>query len=439
MSRRIPSIDEQVWGDIANNFLTQSLNESYGHINLWNNSTRLSSSSLSFEHYGKIGWNMEEGCWELWEGSGWRKLYAKLENFDEIELLVLETILNNTQTPVWFQPAFDEAFNTAFEETRASELWGLYSRTEGVLSPNSELVQSINLSGIGVRVDSPTVGYHPVTLDYLDIALIDLTNSLQSEIENGSFWRLYGTQLKPTNGIVSFSNITVFADTPVNNLEVANKQYVDNKFNSFEYDLNQLKDLLGGWIEGLIESAIDNIPTPSPSPTPTPSPTPSPTPTPSPITGSLTIEQVSNSIEARSVASGVYIASANMRLNGSLTSSSQPVRFVLSNYYSPAGSWVSNSGISTALSITAQGSFSLTARVDIAARTSARSPGEGKYLYMLKGSDTSVFNFSSSTAWNNFMQNYYLDHVEIPYGGLRTTEWNTFLSNTSSDIRDYLS
>lgn len=445
MSKRIPQINEEIWGDIANNFLTQSLDPAYGHINLWNDSTRRSGTTLAYEDFGFIGWNTERGCWEIWEGSSWRRLYAKLENFDDIEAMMLETILNNTTEPAWFNNSFIEAYNQKAH-------WTLSGST---LRPRGGTISTLDLDAITVLVKTPTANSHAVNKLYVD-NLFDTVPDWFNDKVNELFsindhWTLNldTRELDPKRNLIDtidLRNVDVYVDSPTHNSHPASKQYVDNKFNNIQipthehpYDLNELKDLLGSWIDGLIQNAISGIPSPSPSPSPTP-PSPSPSPTPAPVTGSLTIEQIANTIESRSIASGVYIASAEMRVNGSINSSTQPVRFVLSNYYSPPGTWVPASGkISTALPLTATGSFSLNARIDIAAKTSARAPGEGKYLYMFKGTNTSVFNFNSSETWTSFMQNYYLDHVEIPYGGFRTSEWTTFLQNSHPEVREYFS
>ena len=414
-----PYIDQIVW-DIINPFLFQLHNPGNGGFQIYSEGER--PNNLTINDVGKTIWNSTKGCFQEWSGGYWVDLRPKRGAIEDLVLEIISTWNPNTP-PQWITNMINNAINGLNMSVLQSILdtW-----TPGISSPLRALITQIATQVLNTGVvPIPTwlTDYINGLLNGNNAAAIPLARILGAL---DSYW---------ANNMLPY--ITIQDDLI--------KAYVDQKVTALDTKLtSDINTKYATLLAGI--NAHTHSGTSTPAPIPTPTSTPSPTPSPSLSNVNVTLTQRPGTMRVSYVppysqgsGTGVRVVEAafdvSITYTGTGVASSLAATYFANGYTTPSGEKkVLGYGIqsigSTASPYTLQ-NFYLPITT-----TSTVTPRKTWKYYIVKGNDGSNYmQYDINTNWNTFMSNYYLDHVEIPYGGFDTSAWLTFWDTLDANTK----
>ena len=422
--KEIPYIDQAVW-DIINPFLTQLHNPGNGGFQIYTESMR--PNNLTINDVGKTIWNSTKGCFQEWSGGYWVDLSPKKGAIEDVVIDIIRT-WNPTKLPQWLIKAINDAIDTLSIETLQSVL---DSWTPSITAKIRAVIKTIAL---GVLRDGLTPVNKEIPIptwlsNYITGLLTTLSTATISLSQIAAALQTYWTQtLKPY--------IDGKTTLKINGKDTTLQTAID--------DLIEKYDALLLSYEKLPEKypILTATPTPTPRPTPTSSPTLTPTPTPTPTPRPLSNVQVTLIQKP-----GTMRVSTMPPYNQTTTPKVVEAAFdititytgigimscVANTYYAPANSYRSPSGEISGYLMKDIGNTASPYQIQnyylAIVTTQSLVPRKTWKYYVMKGNDASNYmHFDTNTNWNKFMSTYYLDHVEIPYGGFDAIAWDNFWS-----------
>lgn len=409
--KEIPYIDQAVW-DIINPFLTQLHDPGDGGFQVYSESER--PNNLTIEDVGKTIWNSTKGCFQEWSGGYWVDLRPKREAIEDVVLEIIST-WNPSTPPQWLIDMINNAINSLNLSTLQNIL---DSWTPGI---NAKIRSVIKVIALGVLRDglTPVKGVVPIPT-WLSNYIAQLLSPLAT-------------------ATISLSQIAVALQT-----------YFEDSLQPYILaEDKKLKDAIDALTEKynlLLLHTHSPTPTPTSTPTSTSTSTPTISPTPTSSTNPTPLNNVYITLTQRpgtmrvsyvppysqGSSTGVRVVEAAFDI--SITYSGTGIASSLAaTYYAPNNGYITPSGERKVLGygITTIGSTASPYIVQNfylpIASTSTVTPRKTWKYYVIKGNDGSnYFQYDTNINWNTFMSSYYLDHVEIPYGGFDTNAWLIF-------------
>ena len=410
--KEIPYIDQAVW-DIINPFLTQLHDPGDGGFQVYSESER--PNNLTIEDVGKTIWNSTKGCFQEWSGGYWVDLRPKREAIEDVVLEIIST-WNPSTPPQWLIDMINNAINSLNLSTLQSILDSWTPSTTAAIRPV--------ISAIATQVLTNGVTPIPTWLTNYVTGLI--TSNLE--------------------GIIPLSRIQGALDTYwANNMlpyittqDDLLKAYVDQQISQLNTNLTtDINNKYAELLAAINTHTHSGGSTPSPVPTTTPPTTTTPPPSLSNVNVTLTQRPGTMRVSyvppySQGSQTGIKVVEAafdiSITYSGTGTASSLAATYFapLNSYTSPSGEkkvlgyGVSNIG-ATASPYTVQNFY-----LPITTSSTITPRKTWKY-YVIKGANGSNYMmYDTNTNWNTFMSTYYLDHIEIPYGGFDTSAWLAF-------------
>lgn len=416
--KRIPYIDQAVW-DIINPFLTQLHDPGDGGFQVYSESER--PNNLTLDDVGKTIWNSTKGCFQEWSGGYWVDLSPKRGAIEDVVKDIIST-WNPITLPQWLIDAINNAINTISIETLQSIL---DSWTPGI---NAKIRAVIKVIALGVLRDglTPVKGVVPIPT-WLSNYIAQLLSPLAT-------------------ATISLSQIETALQTY---FEEFLQPYILAEDKKLKDAIDDLTDKYNVLLLHTHSPTPTSTPTISPIPTSSTSPTPTSSTNPTPLNNVyITLTQRPGTMRVSYVppysqgsSTGVRVVEAafdiSITYSGTGTASS-----LAATYYAPNNGYTTPSGERKVLGygITTIGSTTSPYTVQNfylpIASTSTVTPRKTWKYYVIKGNDGSnYFQYDTNINWNIFMSSYYLDHVEIPYGGFDTNAWLTFWDSLDANTK----
>jgi hypothetical protein len=413
-----PYIDQAVW-DIINPFLTQLHNPGNGGFQIYNEGNR--PNNLTINDVGKTIWNNTKGCFQEWSGGYWVDLRPKRGAIEDVVLEIIST-WNPSTPPQWIT----DMINNALSGLNMSVLQSILDTwTPGISSPLRTLITEISIQVFNT-------GITPVT-DYIN-GLLGSSNAEAIPLSRilGALDSYWANNMLPYITIQD-DLIKAYVDQKITALDSRLTTDINTKYNTLLVALN----------------THTHAGTSTPTPVQTPAPTPSPTPSPSLSNVNVTLTQRPGTMRvsyvppySQGTATGVRVVEAAFDVSITYTGTGV-ASSLAATYFAPSNGYTTPSGEKKIIGYGVE-SIGSTASPYILQNfylpittTSTVTPRKTWKYYIVKGNDGSNYmQYDTNTNWNTFMSNYYLDHVEIPYGGFDTSAWlafwNTLDANTKS-------
>lgn len=421
--KEIPPINQAVW-ELINPFLTQLHDPGNGGFQIYSEGER--PNNLTINDVGKTIWNSTKGCFQEWSGGYWVDLRPKRGAIEDVVLEIIST-WNPSTPPQWITNMINNAINGLNMSVLQSILdtW-----TPGISSPLRALITQIATQVLNT-------GVNPVP-----VWLTDYINGLLNGNNAGAIplSRILGAlDTYWSNNMLPY--ITIQDDLI--------KAYVDQKITQLDTkvttDLNtKYATLLASLNTHTHAGSGSSTPTPVPTPTSTPTPTPSP----SLSNVNVTLTQRPGTMRVSYVppysqGSGTGVRVVEAAFDLSITYTGTGVASSLAaTYFAPSNGYTTPSGERKVLDYGVQ-SIGSTASPYVLQNfylpittTSTVTPRKTWKYYIVKGNDGSNYmQYDTNTNWNTFMSNYYLDHVDIPYGGFDTSAWLAFWDTLDANTK----
>lgn len=419
--KEIPYIDQAIW-DIINPFLTQLHNPGNGGFQIYTEAER--PNNLTMHDVGKTIWNSTKGCFQEWSGGYWVDLKPKRGAIEDIVLEIIST-WNPTTPPQWLT----NMINTSISGLNLSVLQSVLDTwTPGLSSPLRTLITQI-----ATQVLSTGINPIPTWLtDYIN-GLLNGNNAGAIPLSRilgalDSYW---------ANNMLPY--ITLQDDLI--------KAYVDQKVNELDTRLtSDINTKYATLLAGLNSHAHSGSSTPTPISTPSPSSTTTPSPSLSNVNVTLTQRPGTMRVSyvppySQGSATGVRVVEAAFDISITYTGTGL-ASSIASTYFAPSNGYVAPSGERKVLGYGVQNIGSTASPYTLQnfylpiTTTSTLTPRKTWKYYIVKGNNGSNYlQYDTNTNWNTFMSNYYLDHVEIPYGGFDTGAWITFWNSLDANTK----